>query len=181
MKNNDMQNVIEILNEEEYDSDAIQMDCKYDENNNDSNIFKFTKESKRQFFIIKDYIHTVNLHQYTFSCGQDIPFKTKYATLKEEILSNKIYNLTPYQFKIQLHKATKYIHSDRAKEMTYTLMPCGRTERVSVSQLLSVILYCCCTQLCTEFSRTFRKNKWNETDESLTKKHRIWKYEKIIR
>eukprot|EP01084_Bolivina_argentea_P088341 159510_1 len=41
----------------------------------------------------------------------------KYATLKDEILNNKIYQLTLKQFIISLRNANKYFHTKKVKQM----------------------------------------------------------------
>ena len=161
-----MQNVIYVLNEEEYDTDAIEEDC-----NGDSNILK-SINSKSKRFIIKDFLRTIELEKYTFSPGElmgciDSKYlRPKYSTLKEEILKNEIHPLGSYQFSLILHKATKYIHSTKAKKLVTI-----SNERVTTSQLLAVCLYCNCTDLCTAFSATFRKNKWNETRHSVKQRN----------
>ena len=107
MQRNDLKSMIDKLNEENYDTDAIQHDCNGD--HKDSNIFHFVGEYRR-FWIIKDYCLTINLHQYTFWPGDGIKATTsKYTTLKEEILNNKIYALTEFEFRLLLQKPTKYI------------------------------------------------------------------------
>ena len=163
-----MKNLRRILSEQEYDTDAIKQDCKRSSN---SNILNFVNCNTKSFKI-RDFIYGVELQQYTISPGEFFGFfyelKSKYETLKQEILNNNVHNLAPYQFHILLHKATKYIHSAKAKKMVCSLFD---NEPITISHLLSICLYCCCTDLCTAFSETFRKNKWNETLESVKQRN----------
>lgn len=175
MERNDMKHVINMMTEERYDADAIQQDCDQHSNAYNSNILTFIhRESKQR--IVKDFLFTIKLHQYTFSFGEESLKCTweknqKYESLKEEILNNKINNLPPYLFNLLLHKACKYIHSAKAKNLIGSQNNGGCNETLTTSHLLAMCIYCNCTDLSQEFSATFRKNKWNETVDSVQRKN----------
>ena len=159
MKANGMKAVMDKLNEQEYDTDAIQKDlCN---SNHDSNLYHLTKA--KQYRIIKCYDKSVTLMDgYTFHPGIIVTQNTpKYDSLKEEMLCNTICNLSPYQFNILLFKATKYILSAKAQKLMF------HRKVITVTHLLVICIYCCCTELSTAFSTTFRKSPWNESLVSL--------------
>ena len=109
----------------------------------------------------------------------------KYEDLKSEILNNKIYSLSLASFRIALAKANMYISSAKAKTLKsdkYTYdhplhyrIKIGR--KLRVSNLLSVILYTDFSELCTEFSKTFRRLQPYEPLHSVKKRNKeyaIW-------
>ena len=171
-----MNDTIDLFNEEDYDTDAIKEDSSHNAEN--SFIYSFLRGSNK-YRIIKGFIDDVNLHSYTFSSGIKFTYhddpafydptiyvKPKYASLKDEMLHNKTCSIKQYQFVVLLHKVNQYIPTESIKKLRklggIPLLP---------DHLLSVCLYCCCTELCTKFSATYRKNKWNETLDSLLNRH----------
>eukprot|EP01084_Bolivina_argentea_P279156 477211_1 len=141
-----MQQTIQMLNEQEYDSDAIDQDINFNDNGENSNI-RWTMKSV-QYNIIKKYLYQSKLSEKTFSVGYRFyyweyyrrknefnstkmqnqndhlgykPFElfveAKYDNLKDEIYGNNIKTLHSYQLKISIHKATKYFHSEKSRKI----------------------------------------------------------------
>ena len=170
----DMKDVITILEDEEYDTDSIEQD--YDELQLNSNIRLYIVDDNK-YKIIRDCILSKRLHGYTFSkglrytyfeqeCGSSknvLYVKTKYSSLKEEMLQNEIYAYTTYKFDAVLRKACGYIHSAKVKRMKPNLIGYP----ISISHVLSIALYTNTGRVWTAFTSTFRKIEWNETDESV--------------
>eukprot|EP01084_Bolivina_argentea_P071675 130243_1 len=115
----------------------------------------------------------------------------KYTSLKEEILNNTIYCLKRYQFRISLKKAKEYIQTNQAKSIIllsgdsrddplhYNIIS---NTKLSIENLLSVLLYCDWGKLSTEFSKTFRKIKTYETVEMVKQRNREYRnWSKILR
>eukprot|EP01084_Bolivina_argentea_P169070 293111_1 len=119
-----------------------------------------------------------NVDDYGGYKPYELYVETRYNDIKFEILNNKIYTLTLEQFKTSLTKANKSIATRKAKQLRardftyytlhYQIKP-GR--RLRVSNLLSIILYTDWSNLCTEFSRTFRKIKVNESLSSVKERN----------
>ena len=166
----EMEDIVKIIIDEEYDTESIEQD--YDDLEKNTNIRRYIKDNK-QYRIVRNCILNKKMHSYTFSQGFRFRHReTKYITLKEEILNNTICQLSVYQFKVLLHKATKYMQSVKVKQMNPKWpYDQSRSDGTSVSELLSLIIYCCCTDLCTAFRATYRRNKWNETIESVKDRH----------
>eukprot|EP01084_Bolivina_argentea_P216391 367637_1 len=101
--------------------------------------------------------------------------RQKYSDLKHELLHNRIYTLNLSGYKMSLQKAEKYMKIDKVKSITATpdfgdqLLEHDRNDdlhyglphgtSISLKHILSIILYCDWTTLCTKFSSTFRKIK----------------------
>eukprot|EP01084_Bolivina_argentea_P266876 452831_1 len=106
----------------------------------------------------------------------------KYSCIKEEILNNKIHTLKVYQYKISINKVNKFIHTQKVKSMKangsiYLHYGITNGTDISFSNLLSVILYCDWSELCTQFSATFRRNEPHEQLSSVKSRNRefaVW-------
>lgn len=184
-----MYRVRAILIEQEYDTDAIEQD--YDELQVNTNIREYITQNgykQNRYSIIRNHVMNKVIHSYTLQNGilydywkannfnGTIQVTTKYFSLKEEMLGNAIYSLPSYQFHALLRKVTKYMHSYKVKKIkSYTKMYKDIAgiagTPISSSHLLSVVIYCCCTDLCTAFRSTFRRNEWNETNKSVMRRN----------
>eukprot|EP01084_Bolivina_argentea_P139261 244998_1 len=110
-----------------------------------------------------------NVMDYGGYHRHDLYISQKYTNLKQELQQNMIYALTPQQFELSLLKANYCINTRKARrmrakratniELHYEIKP---GTRLKASNLLSVILYSDWSELCTEFSRTFRKLQIHE-------------------
>ena len=123
-----MEHVLAWIEQEEFDTDALQQD--YHHKQHDSNLGQVVGNID-QYKIITDYFDNIQLHSFTFKTGfpfnyctehdhngnKTLYIKPVYDTLKREMLNNKIYPLNIHQFNLNLHKATKFIHSQRVKSM----------------------------------------------------------------
>ena len=99
---------------------------------------------------------------------KDLYVKRKYQTLKEEILNYNYINVWHYQHEIAPKAAayhnTAYARSIKAKFQTslsdnkVPLYYGIYREKITISHLMSVILYCDYSKLSADFSSTFRKN-----------------------
>eukprot|EP01084_Bolivina_argentea_P284041 486663_1 len=215
IKHSSIKNILIILNNEEYDTDAIFEDIQTD-GNEDCNIKTFASNSD-VFNQIKQHIYHIKLQRYTFFNGyrfyywpvykmhkatglnkpkgalfsikyqvsvvSELYVETKYDNLKEEILNNQIKKLSTYQFTMALQKAMLYSATDKIKTCFNTYQAKTDDEiwnfsygieygaPVTTSHILSICLYCDWNELCTAFSGTFRKNKWNESIQSVVRRN----------
>eukprot|EP01084_Bolivina_argentea_P088154 159165_1 len=86
----------------------------------------------------------------------------KYENIKQEILGNKLFCLSTYEFNVAMAKANNYIDVHLVKQMRspspdhlhFNIRP---GTRLKISNLLSVFLYTDFSDLSKEFSTTFRK------------------------
>ena len=90
--------------------------------------------------------------------------KAKYGSIKEEIMNNNIYQLNYVQYNLSLIKAQQHMQTAKVKSMiSAQYAECklhyqiGETQPISIEHLLSIILRCDWTELCTRFSSTFRR------------------------
>ena len=114
----------------------------------------------------------------------------KYGSLKQEILQNEICTLTADQFNDSLQKCFLYIESQKAKEMKASggsfldelKYGISVDKPISSAHLISVILYCDWTELCTSFSGTFRRKTAKESLESVKSRNReYWNWSRLLR
>eukprot|EP01084_Bolivina_argentea_P003037 5667_1 len=131
--------------------------------------YKTLKKRKHdiEFFTNKNDHSGFELH--------DLYVDTRYNSLKYEILNNTICRLKWEQFQISLNKANRLIDTENAKKLSAGVVgvedplhygiETGTT--ISIQNLLSIIIYCDWSELCTKFSKTFRKTKAWETITSV--------------
>eukprot|EP01084_Bolivina_argentea_P269891 458812_1 len=110
---------------------------------------------------------------------QDLYVQSKYPSIKEEIVNNKIHCLTTQQVNISITKVNKYYNTKRAKKikvefvvndpMNYGI---DNGTLIHFDHLLSVVLYTDWSDLCTAFSKTFRSEKRFETILSVKYRNR---------
>eukprot|EP01084_Bolivina_argentea_P299671 516560_1 len=105
----------------------------------------------------------------------------KYSSLRNEILNNKFHQLNINKFTLSLKKAQIYIDTIASKTYyahvstyfnVYKVYDITNGKPITMENLLSVILYCDWSDLCTAFSKTFRKTTPYETLSSKTKQQR---------
>eukprot|EP01084_Bolivina_argentea_P115643 205617_1 len=197
--------------DEEYDTDAIEIDIKDKQN---SNIHGFFGEFTDAHYLIAEYVRYCTVSSQSFSIGytffywdfyknlnetkqhyanrndyfgyqpHELYIKQKWKSLKEEILYNNICTLQTAQFDESFTKATSYLQSVTVKQMKSVQyaerrlhygIPLGCP--ITTERLLCIILRCDWSDLCTEFSATFRKNKPYESFLSIKKRNKeyaIW-------
>ena len=110
----------------------------------------------------------------------------KYQSLEQEILNNTIYPLQQFNFTDCLKKANHYINTDKVKSITSNpdILHCGLSvySPLSKEHLLSVILYCDWSDLCTAFSATFRRHRAYEPLKRIKSRNReFWWLSKLLR
>eukprot|EP01083_Nonionella_stella_P185725 677925_1 len=153
------------------------------------NYWPFYKEESREQVHMSHFANANDMSGYS---PQELYIELKYKSLKDEMLNNTIYSLNINLLSISLIKANEYINKDAAKQIKalhewpkdddplhYGIK---KGTRLSLANLLSVILYCDWSDMCTAFSKTFRKIKSYESLESIKKRNREFaNWSKILR
>eukprot|EP01084_Bolivina_argentea_P051376 94496_1 len=90
----------------------------------------------------------------------------KYSSIKEEVISSKIFAIELSQFNVSCTKTTKYMSTERVKTIKVRQI-FGQNDplrygikngaAITYNHILCVILYCDQSELSREFSKTFRK------------------------
>eukprot|EP01084_Bolivina_argentea_P245929 411664_1 len=121
-----------------------------------------------------EHIYNTNDH-----CGynkQNLYIKQKYMNIKDEILNNCICTLKYQQYELCLIKATEYMKTRKVKSIKAPdkwkvdeILHYGIKQNASLNShhLLSIILYTDWTELCAQFSKTFRKTNIFESLSSV--------------
>eukprot|EP01083_Nonionella_stella_P252437 869759_1 len=106
-----------------------------------------------------------------------------FGTLKEELINNKVCDISKTQWDIQYEKAVVNSNSDRCKLLKVVvdiLDPSGYDDNayglmkgsyVTIAHIMAMLMYCNYSNLQNQFSKTYRKVSPDETDESLKKRH----------
>eukprot|EP01084_Bolivina_argentea_P232466 391806_1 len=117
----------------------------------------------------------------------DLFIEPRYDSFKQEICFYKHFTLKQYQQSVII-KVNKYKNANIVKKTKaigcdwpycapyvnhYNI---NKDQPLTFSHLLSLILYCDCTDLCSDFSATFRKNKSFETLENVKKRNSQYYY-----
>eukprot|EP01084_Bolivina_argentea_P281471 481588_1 len=116
----------------------------------------------------------------------------KYASLKEELLSNKVAAFTLQQFNNTLFKAQyklqAWIDDETVENIVCTagwpakVYNISRGDAVSVQHILSILLYTNFSKQCYLFSETYRKIGEYESDKDLKLRHQeVANWGKLIR
>eukprot|EP01084_Bolivina_argentea_P198267 339562_1 len=201
---------IELIQNQEYDSEAIEDDLNDDKNSNiaDNDVEAYTT--------LKNYIYLMKLHEHTFKVGyrffywdyylgtqiisnewhnnissckfNDLCIQIKYKDIKDEILNNQIFTLRECELKISICKTSKYLTTKKIRSSKATpdygaqLIEHDRNDRlrygitagtsITFHHILAVILYCDWSDLCSEFSSTFRKKKFYHSIQFVKEKNR---------
>ena len=110
--------------------------------------------------------------------------ESKYSSLKEEILENKIHHLSMYEFLISNKKLSKYMETDKVKS-SKSAAHCEKklhygistSTEMSAEHLLAIMLRCDWTDMCSKLSATFPKSKPTESLKSVkarNSEYAIW-------
>eukprot|EP01083_Nonionella_stella_P234881 826463_1 len=184
----DKRSVLSLLVNEEYDTEAMTCDVA---DQTQSNI---AKKSSDCFDALKDHVLMAKSHAYTFCVGYRFHYehwsqqkevttpqnelhtiRSKYGSLKEEILQNESFTLNPMQLQQVMIKCDHYMKTEKVKTIVCCMETCEydlkQGDTIPKAHLLCLILYCDCTQLQKHFSATFRKKDWFESIKSLMKRH----------
>lgn len=133
----------------------------------------------------KEYFQNRNNHSgYK---PHELYIQLKYTSIKDEILNNKLFTLNIAEYMISLNKATKYldakiVKSISAEENIHLHYGIWDGMPLLLNNILSIILYCDWTDLCTTFSATFRKQNFYEPIEVTKGRNREFaNWSKILR
>ena len=114
--------------------------------------------------------------------------KPKYQNFKEELLNNSIFRISAFTWQHQNTKANYYL-----RESAYVKRFCsnGLFQKeygiqanipITTEHLSSILFYCNLTELSYEFSKTYRRLSWNETDSQLKQRHHnFYHFAKLLR
>eukprot|EP01084_Bolivina_argentea_P113056 201584_1 len=117
-----------------------------------------------------------NINDYGGYSPSELYISRKYDSLKFEILNNKIYILDKYEWNETITKAKikwkdlkKIVNRANYKwEIVYNIK---RKTEITLPHIQSLLLYTNNTILCYYFSKTYRYESNNESDESMKKRH----------
>ena len=111
-------------------------------------------------------------------CYNDWYIAAKYGSLEEEVLNNSICRLQLYQWKITITKATFKWNKLKNKDIVNTarfwweiVYGIKKGSLITLDHIIALLLYTNWTELCTEFSATYRKSKEDESDKELKARH----------
>ena len=133
---------------------------------------------------------TDNINDLSGYTPQELYVPKKYSSLKEELLHNDICRLSTAQFDDVLVKSREYISCGKTRSiqsvggsflqtLKYGVKP---NQALPLTHLLSVVLYCDWTELCTAFSGTFRRKKSSESRASVKKRNaEFWSWSRLLR
>eukprot|EP01084_Bolivina_argentea_P093077 167418_1 len=123
-----------------------------------------------------------NINDHSGYSPPQLYISRKYKSIKPEILHNNIYSLNVVQLNQAIMKAKKYIDTSKAKQITalhgnkkgvdrlHFNLPKGT--KLTAKNILSIVLYTDWTNLCTEFSKTFRPMKPYHTLQMVKNRNR---------
>eukprot|EP01084_Bolivina_argentea_P196211 336384_1 len=192
-----MHTLKEWLCEEDYDTEAVQTDIENVSSDNftQTNIGQQLQDKllyQRIANFIHDAVDDAKLYSVTFSNGfrfmywdhykeDPLYVKTKYNSLKDELMNK----LPLDQYELSVTKAEKFIQTEKAKSIklsdnNYTNDPLKYGKKYSIGygsraisweHLLVIVIYCDQTDLCTEFTASFRKKTIDESLENVKKRN----------
>ena len=121
--------------------------------------------------------------------SHDLYVRQKYDNLKQEIMQNEIYQLNYNQFSIIVLKANKYMDTDSVKSMRADVpvinkLKCDirRGTPLLLQNLVCLMLYTDESDLCTNFSSTFRQKQSYEPLTLIKNRNReYWNWSKTLR
>ena len=104
--------------------------------------------------------------------------RARCESLKAEALESGYLTLAKWKRMVHL-KGTQYLKLKKTRKMIavnipYMISDLEEGDPISLQHLISIILYCDFSQLCTDFSGTYRKEHVFESLESMTKRHSHW-------
>eukprot|EP01083_Nonionella_stella_P086550 240529_1 len=107
--------------------------------------------------------HFANRNDHRGYKPLELYIASKYLSLKEEVLNNKIYTLSIDEFEKSIYKVSQFmdramVKSMKASRFTQKRLHCDIEANAPLTEehLLSIILRCDWTELCTKFSSTFQ-------------------------
>eukprot|EP01084_Bolivina_argentea_P111382 198749_1 len=192
--------LISYLEEQEYDSDAMEEDIRIPSS---SNILSHLNIHETQ--MLQNYLKETKLHDRLFSTGfifyywicykfqeekrgdewnviahptkkiYELYIEPKYDNLKQEITHNILFTLSNLQYKLTLTKATHFIKTHKCKKMEPTpnnKYGIHKCSKFKIENVLSIIFYTDWSELCSAFSATFRKNKLYDSLSSVKQRNR---------
>eukprot|EP01084_Bolivina_argentea_P054606 100136_1 len=130
-----------------------------------------------------------NINDHSGYDIKDLYVERKYESFKSEILESKYIKTSDYN-ELVMGKAKQYLVTDHVKRTTaadgdwmrFLHYDIEKDEPLGTKHLISIILYCDWTDLCTEFSSTFRANKSFETLPSIKARNQeYWWFSKTLR
>eukprot|EP01084_Bolivina_argentea_P307039 530646_1 len=162
-----------FLDDNQYDSDAVQEDLDdFIENETTSNIYNEIKD-KICLDLMMKYMRIVKLSNSSFSTGytffysswgtaaddetENLLVSPHYSSLKEEIVRSHFVSSKEWTENIVL-KGNEYFKTQKGKS-------------ISLAHLYCIILYCDMSELCTDFSSTFRKKHPSEPTDNVKQRH----------
>ena len=111
----------------------------------------------------------------------DSYIECKYGSFKEEILSNQksgfsmrdwMETTTKAKMKLKVYRKNKRNRPLRRVNNSFKKVYGIKTDdEATISHLMAILFYTNYSKACYEFSASFRKIFWNETDESLKRRH----------
>eukprot|EP00486_Rosalina_sp_Unknown_P012660 CAMPEP_0201592974 /NCGR_PEP_ID=MMETSP0190_2-20130828/190707_1 /ASSEMBLY_ACC=CAM_ASM_000263 /TAXON_ID=37353 /ORGANISM="Rosalina sp." /LENGTH=565 /DNA_ID=CAMNT_0048051957 /DNA_START=765 /DNA_END=2459 /DNA_ORIENTATION=+ len=119
--------------------------------------------------------------------GADVSWLSAFSGEKEyivlpteysELLSNTICTINKKQLDLEVRKAMDYIQSDYIKEMKCVRNRAAiyydtqRKNPLSVEHIMAIMIYCDWSDLCSQFSATFRRSSNDETMDCIKDRHR---------
>eukprot|EP01084_Bolivina_argentea_P112610 200831_1 len=132
----------------------------------------FFKDGPQTFF---ETANNANYSDLKYTIG-DWYIEPKYDNMRQEVLNNKQAPLTMIEFNNTFLKTSIKYNAFKQNVETHIiywqrLYGMDLFAPVTMKHILALLLYTNNTKLCTEFSKSFRKIKKNETDEQLKQRH----------
>ena len=129
-----------------------------------------------QYFLYKNIVSGssfdtgMRLYYWQFYQEEPLIVEKRYSSFKEEILTH----VTQTVYQQTMMKAQQYFNTNKAKSMRAYRYPeddrhygIHNDSPLNIWHLMSVILYCDITQLCTQFSKSFRSIEAGESSTSI--------------
>ena len=129
--------------------------------------WKWYENATKESFTENMYLSNINFGGLE---GKDVSVRPRFKDLKEEIMATGL--IGPEMFeKLVVGKAERYLKSARCRKMKskgYIAQDdslhfdISEGTPLSSKHLQAIVLYCDFTKLCTLFSESLRKNKWDD-------------------
>ena len=192
-------NLQQYLIDNDYDSDSVKDDTEIAQ---ESNIFEFiNKDNKGIIDSILEFIEFVNLSSNSFSTGYRFNYWNNefdghypdghvykyYNNIKEEVKNCGHFNMKQWEMSI-IQKSNRLYQTNMAKNIETNndyfhqkWQDITNGSLISESHLISLILYCDCSDLCTNFSSTFRQKHVFESIESVIRRNsKYYHFSKLL-
>eukprot|EP01084_Bolivina_argentea_P249834 418378_1 len=175
-------NLIHILNNDKTKLDII---LQY---SNDSTLYDSSFSTGFIFYYWPYYKNKVRIrHNYDINyTPKELYIVQKYASLEVEILDNMICTIDKYLWRDITEKARQYAETDKFKSISsysdYIHSGIKLHSKLTIENVICIILYCDYSMLCTAFSSTFRRKRSFELVSSIKRRNReYWNLSKILR